>query len=46
MAEPDAKLKPAALPLADATRLLSAAGGQRVDVEMLEVDIAAGARCG
>jgi len=38
-----AKLSPTALPLADAARLLSAAGGQRVTVEMLEADIAAGA---
>jgi len=36
-------LNPAALPLADAARLLSAAGGQRVTVEMLEADVAAGA---
>lgn len=36
-------LNPAALPLADAARLLSAAGGQRIDVEMLDADIAAGA---
>ncbi len=38
-----ARLSPTALPLADAARLLSAAGGQRVTVEMLEADIAAGA---
>ncbi len=38
-----ARLDPTALPLADAARLLSAAGGQRVTVEMLEADIAAGA---
>ena len=37
------KLSPTALPVADAARLLSAAGGQRVTVEMLEADIAAGA---
>ena len=43
MAEPDAKLNPAALPLADAARLLSAAGGQRITVDMLEADQAAGA---
>ena len=36
-------VNPAALSLADAVRLLSAAGGQRVDVEMLEADVAAGA---
>ena len=38
-----ARLDPTALPLADAARLLSAAGGQRVTVEMLEADVAAGA---
>ncbi|MBW7905478.1 MAG: hypothetical protein LC135_03190 [Phycisphaerae bacterium] len=38
-----AGLNPAALPLADAARLLSAAGGQRVDVEMINSDVAAGA---
>ena len=38
-----ARLDPTALPVADAARLLSAAGGQRVTVEMLEADIAAGA---
>ena len=38
-----ARLDPAALPLADAARLLSAAGGQRVTVEILEADVAAGA---
>ncbi|HMQ16651.1 MAG TPA: hypothetical protein PKC49_11820 [Phycisphaerae bacterium] len=43
MAEPDAKLNPAALPLADAARLLSAAGGQRITLDMLEADRAAGA---
>lgn len=43
MAEPDAKLNPAALTLADAARLLSAAGGQRVTPDMLEADRAAGA---
>ena len=43
MSEPDAKLNPKALTLADAARLLSAAGGQRVDVEMLQSDVAAGA---
>ncbi|MBL8879215.1 MAG: hypothetical protein JNG88_08855 [Phycisphaerales bacterium] len=36
-------LDPKALPIAAAARMLSAAGGQRVDVEMLEADIAAGA---
>jgi hypothetical protein len=37
------KLNPTALPLADAARLLSAAGGQAVTVAMLEADVAAGA---
>lgn len=36
-------LDPKALPVADAARMLSAAGGQRIDVAMLEADIAAGA---
>ncbi|MBE7457417.1 MAG: hypothetical protein KJ057_12970 [Phycisphaerae bacterium] len=36
-------LNPSALPLADAARLLSAAGGQRVGMEMIESDVAAGA---
>lgn len=36
-------LSPTALALADAARLLSAAGGQAVTVEMLEADVAAGA---
>ncbi|MFQ5495859.1 MAG: hypothetical protein ACE5EX_10815, partial [Phycisphaerae bacterium] len=36
-------LNPTALPVADAARLLSAAGGQRVTVEMLQADIDAGA---
>lgn len=43
MAEADAKLNPAALPLADAARLLSAAGGQRITVDMLEADRVVGA---
>lgn len=43
MAETDAKLNPTAMPVADAARLLSAAGGQVVTVEMLEADIEAGA---
>ena len=43
MAEPDAKLNPAALPLADAVRLLSAAGGQRITLDMLEADRVLGA---
>jgi hypothetical protein len=37
------KLNPAALPVADAARLLSAVGGQAVTVEMLHADIAVGA---
>lgn len=36
-------LNPTALPLADASRLLSAVGGQRVDVEMIEADVVVGA---
>ncbi|MCP4594516.1 MAG: hypothetical protein GY842_27610 [bacterium] len=36
-------VSPTALPVADAARLLSAAGGQQVTVEMLEADVAAGA---
>jgi hypothetical protein len=36
-------LNPPALTLADAARLLSAAGGQAVTTEMLEADIASGA---
>jgi hypothetical protein len=36
-------LNPTALPVADAARLLSAAGGQRIAVEMLNADIEAGA---
>lgn len=43
MGETDARLSPTALTPADAARLLSAAGGQRVTVEMLEADVAAGA---
>ncbi|RMF84295.1 MAG: hypothetical protein D6744_03305, partial [Planctomycetota bacterium] len=37
------RMNPMALTTVDAARLLSAAGGQRVTVEMLEADIAAGA---
>ena len=37
------KLNPTALTLADAARLLSAAGGQVVTIEMLEADVASGA---
>jgi hypothetical protein len=36
-------MNPAALALADAAKVLSAAGGQRVTIEMLQEDIAAGA---
>ena len=36
-------LHPAALPLTDAARLLSAVGGQAITVEMLQDDILAGA---
>ncbi len=43
MAEPDGKLNPAALPLPDAARLLSAAGGQRITLDMLEADRVVGA---
>ncbi|MDX2199593.1 MAG: hypothetical protein SF069_11555 [Phycisphaerae bacterium] len=43
MVERDAKLNPAGLPLADAARLLSAAGGQRITVDMLAADRVAGA---
>lgn len=43
MADEAPKLNPTALTLADAARLLSAAGGQAVTVEMLEADVAAGA---
>jgi hypothetical protein len=37
------RASPAALGLEDAARLLTAAGGQRVRVEMLAADVAAGA---
>ncbi len=43
MHNPDAKLDPTALVLADAVRLLTAVGQSGVTVEMLEADIAAGA---
>ncbi|MCK6458137.1 MAG: hypothetical protein L6Q92_16605 [Phycisphaerae bacterium] len=36
-------LNPTALPVADAARLLSAAGGTRVTAEMIQLDIDAGA---
>jgi len=38
-----ATLNPSALSLADAAKVLSAAGGRRVTVEMLREDVAAGA---
>lgn len=38
-----AKLDPAALPIADLARLLTAAAGQQVTVEMVQADIDAGA---
>ncbi len=38
-----AGLNPTALSIAEAARLLSAAGGQRIDVGMLQSDIDAGA---
>lgn len=44
MVEPDAKLNPAALPLANVARLLRATLGSRITVNMLEVDRPAGAR--
>ena len=37
------KLSPTAMTLTDAARLLSAAGGAAVTVDMLESDVAAGA---
>jgi len=37
------RLNPAAMPLADAARMLSRAGGQRVTEAMLQADIDAGA---
>ena len=36
-------LSPTSLPVADAARLLTRAGGQAVRVEMIEADVAAGA---
>jgi hypothetical protein len=36
-------LNPTALPAADAARLLSAAGGQRVTAEMIQADVDVGA---
>jgi len=43
VAERGPRLNPAALPVADAARLLSGAAGQVVTVEQLEADVAAGA---
>jgi hypothetical protein len=37
------QLNPAALPVADLARLLSAAGGARIEVEQIQADIDAGA---
>jgi len=37
------RANPAALAVPDAAQLLSAAGGQRIAVEMVEADVAAGA---
>jgi hypothetical protein len=37
------RLNPSALPVADAARLLSAAGGQLVTAEMIQADVDAGA---
>ena len=37
------QLNPAALSLADLARVLTLAGGQRIDAAMLEVDLADGA---
>lgn len=42
-AQPNRGMNPASLAVADAARLLSAAGGQIVSAEMVETDIAAGA---
>jgi hypothetical protein len=36
-------LNPTSLPVADAARLLTRAGGQPIGVEMIEADLAAGA---
>ena len=40
---PGGRVNPAALPVAVAAQMLSAAGGQQVSVEMLEADINVGA---
>jgi hypothetical protein len=42
-AQPNRGMNPAALTVAVAARLLSAAGGQAVTVDMIEADVAAGA---
>ncbi len=39
----ETKASPAAMDVADAAKLLSAAGGQRITAEMIRADIAAGA---
>jgi len=43
MNDPKPTMNPVALSLADAARILSAAGSQRMTIEMLQEDIAAGA---
>ncbi|MCX5673237.1 MAG: hypothetical protein NTU94_18130 [Planctomycetota bacterium] len=43
MDDPKPTLNPAALSFADAAKILSAAGCQRVTIEMLQEDVAAGA---
>ncbi len=40
--QPNRAMSPTALSMADAARLLSAAGGRSVTVEMIQADIAAG----
>jgi hypothetical protein len=46
MAEtPSGRLNPAAIPVPEAARLLSAAGGTRIEPAALEADLAAGAPC-
>jgi len=42
-AEGPGRLNPAAMPVADAARMLSRAGGQRITEDMLRADIDAGA---
>ncbi len=41
--EPKTSLSPMAIPVVGLAKMLSAAGGQAVTVEMIEADIAAGA---